>query len=79
MLLRFIVFLVIAYTVLRVVRWLINPSQAGARRVASRGPRSAHMIRCPTCGVFVTQKSALSLGGREYCSKNCAEQRVHSA
>jgi hypothetical protein len=78
MLLKFILFLVLAYTLLRVVRWLGNPSPSGGRRVADRSPRAAHMIRCATCGLFVTQKSALVLGGREFCSKSCAEQRVHS-
>ncbi len=79
MLFRFILFLVLAYTVLRVVRWLINPSSSAGRRVAARGPRPSHMIRCATCGMFVTQKSALALEGREFCSKSCALQRVHSA
>lgn len=77
MLFRFILFLVLAYAVLRVVRWLIKPSSSA--RVASRGPGPSHMIRCATCGMFVTQKSALALGGREFCSKSCAEQRVHRA
>lgn len=79
MLLKFILFLVLAYTLLRVVRWLGNPSTSGRRRVGNRSPGAAHMIRCATCGLFVTQKSALALGGREFCSKSCAEQRVHSA
>jgi hypothetical protein len=79
MLFRFILFLVLAYTVLRAIRWLIGPSSSTGRRVAARDPRPAHMIRCARCGMFVTQKSALALGGREFCSKSCAEQRIHSA
>lgn len=77
--LRFILFLVIAYTVLRAVRWLIKPSSPASRRVVGRDNSPSHMIRCTTCGMFVTQKSALALGGQEFCSKSCAEQRVHSA
>lgn len=79
MLFKFILFLVFAYTLLRVVRWLGNQSPSAGRRTANRSPRAAHMIRCASCGLFVTQKSALTLGGREFCSKSCAEQRVHSA
>lgn len=79
MLLRFILFLVLAYVVLRAIRWLANSSPSASRRVASSRPRASQMIRCATCGVFVTQKSALSLGGGDYCSKSCAEQRVHNA
>ena len=79
MLFRFILYMVLAYTALRVVRWLINPSSSMARRVSARGARSSQMIRCARCGMFVTQKSALALGGREFCSKSCADQRVHSA
>ena len=78
MLFRFIFFMVLAYTAVRVVRWLIKPSPA-ARRMPSRSRGSSQMIRCETCGMFVTQTSALALGGRQFCSKSCAEQRVHSA
>ena len=79
MLFRFIFYLVIAYTALRIVRWLINPTPRAARRMAARRPRPSQMIRCAACGMFITQTSALALGGREFCSKSCAERRVHSA
>ena len=79
MLFRFIFYLVIAYTALRIVRWLIKPTTRGARRMAAGRPRPSQMIRCATCGMFITQTSALALGGREFCSKSCAERRVHSA
>ena len=75
---RFIVYMILAYTALRIVRWLITPSRLAARRFSASGTRSSQMIRCTRCGMFVTQKSALMLGGREFCSKSCADQRVHS-
>jgi len=72
MLLRFIIYTILAYLVLRFVRKLLSPSKPATR--ATGGPRSAQMIRCENCGMFITQASALLVAGREFCSKACAQQ-----
>jgi len=71
---RFIIYCVLAYIALRLVRRLISPkaprrSASGARKV-----RSAQMIRCETCGMFITERSAIMAGGRDFCSRACAEK-----
>ena len=74
MLLRFISYCILAYLVLRFIRWLLAPSP---RRPAQGGrSRSAPMVRCEACGMFVTQSSALVAGGRDFCSRQCLEQRA---
>jgi hypothetical protein len=73
--LRFIFYCILAYLVMRFVRWLITPSRARAGRAGS-APPNATMVRCETCGMFVTQRSALVAGGHDFCSRNCLEQRA---
>src|SRR2546426_845749 len=73
MLLRFIIYTILAYLVLRLVRKLLGPSQRNTR-ASRRSARSAQMIRCESCGMFITQSSALMVGGREFCSKSCAQR-----
>ena len=72
--LRFILYSILAYLVLRFVRRLLTPAPGRGKRAASGGARSAQMIRCESCGMFITQKSALLVGGREFCSKACAQK-----
>ena len=73
--LRFIFYCILAYLVMRFVRWLITPSRARSRG-ATNAPRNATMVRCETCGMFITQRSALAAGGHDFCSRNCLEQRA---
>jgi len=72
MFLRFILYCILAYLALRLVRRLLTPT-AGSSRTATREARPAQMIRCENCGMFITQTSALLVGGREFCSKSCAQ------
>lgn len=74
MLLRFILYSILAYLVLRFVRRLLAPARARGSRAPTDGARSAQMIRCESCGMFITQTSALLIGGREFCSKGCAKK-----
>lgn len=76
--LRLIFYCVLAYLTMRVVRWLMTPSRARSQRAAN-APRKATMVRCETCGMFVTQHSALVAGGHDFCSRNCLEQRARRA
>ena len=76
--LKFIFYCILAYLVMRLVRWLITPSRARAGRV-SGAQRGATMVRCETCGMFVTQRSALVTGGHDFCSRHCQEQRARRA
>jgi hypothetical protein len=78
MFLRFIFYSILAYLAMRFIRWLIAPSSGRAGQ-AVRGRRAAPMVRCETCGMFITESSALAAGGRDFCSRNCLEQRVRRA
>jgi hypothetical protein len=78
MLFRFIFYCVLAYLAWRFVRWLVTPSPARASR-GGRGARAASMVRCESCGMFITQSSALVIGGRDFCSRQCLEQKARRA
>lgn len=80
MLFKFIFYSVIAYLVLRVVRWFLTPSApSSARKASARRARSARMVRCSACGMFITESSALMVGGSDFCSRACYERKVHRA
>ncbi len=32
------------------------------------------MLRCPACGVYFPEGTGIKSGGKEYCSKPCAEK-----
>lgn len=75
--LKFIFYCIVAYVVLRVLRWILTPlprSRSNARRASA-----AKMVRCESCGMYVTQSSALSIGEMEFCSKTCARQKARRA
>ncbi|MGA9774066.1 MAG: PP0621 family protein [Blastocatellia bacterium] len=81
MILRFLFYSFIAYVALRLIRWLFTPSRQ-KQTVRTRGARqrgAAQMVRCDACGMFITKNSALMAGERDFCSKICLEQKVHSA
>jgi hypothetical protein len=73
LLFRFIFYTILAYAVLRFIRWLL--ASASPRNSASRKheARPAQMIRCRHCGMFVTQRSAIVAAGEEFCSQSCAQ------
>lgn len=83
MLLKFILYSVIAYLVIRLVRNFIGGAKGAklhaatdARQTSRREPRkkvAATMIRCAACGTFVTENSALPSGSTIYCSNACAK------
>ncbi len=76
--LRLIFYCIVAYLAMRFVRWLVTPSGAKSRRGVPPS-RRATMVRCETCGTFVTERSALVAGGRDFCSQPCLEQRARRA
>ena len=73
MLIRFLIYCVLAYIAFRLVKKLLAPSTRGVFK-ATRESGPAQMIRCDNCGMFITQTSALLVGGREFCSKSCAQK-----
>ena len=81
MLLKFILFSVIAYFLIRFVRGLISgvngsPANAGQGKPPRREPTansSALMIRCAACGTFITETSAVLSGSSIFCSNSCAK------
>jgi hypothetical protein len=71
---KFIVYCILAYLAIRFVRKLLSPPVRGSSRATPREPTPSHMIRCENCGMFITQTSALLVGGREFCSSACAHK-----
>jgi hypothetical protein len=69
---RFIFYTILAYIALRFVRWLISSSSQRTFQSSKREGRTAQMIRCRRCGMFITQSSAILAGGQEFCSDVCA-------
>src|SRR5947207_10955584 len=66
---RFIFYCILAYLAIRFVRRLLSPARSiGGSRVAKRDAVPAQMIRCESCGMFITETSALLIAGREFCS-----------
>jgi hypothetical protein len=71
---RLIIILVVATIILRVARRVLSAAIAPASKQAARRPRSSQMVRCAACGTFVTEKSALVVRDRDFCSPACAGQ-----
>src|SRR5437667_11887041 len=71
---RFIIYSILAYLAIRFIRRLLSPARPRGPRVATRAGGPAQLIRCQNCGMFVTQTSALLVGGREFCSRACAQK-----
>jgi hypothetical protein len=71
---KFILYCILAYLALRFVKRLLSPASGRGSRPAPREARPAQMIRCENCGMFITQTSALLVGGREFCSKSCVQK-----
>jgi hypothetical protein len=78
MILRFILYSLIAYLAMRLIRWLFTPSRPG-QTSRGRARRAAQMVRCDACGMFITKSSALMAGDRDFCSKTCLDQKVYRA
>ena len=85
-LIKLIIYFIIAYMVLRFVRRMMtgltsaqvsSSNSQGARRNSAE-PRisSSQTVRCDNCGVFVTEKSALLIGDKGFCSKACVDSGV---
>ena len=62
--LRTLVILVAVALIIMAVRGLWRSSRPAARR----GQKSAHMVQCAHCGVYVPEHEALASGGQFYCS-----------
>jgi hypothetical protein len=82
MLLKFILFSVIAYFLIRFVRGLLSgfagsPANAGQGKAPRRGGQSSNtaalMIRCAACGTFITETRAVLSGSHVFCSNSCAK------
>lgn len=79
MFLRFILYSVIAYFVIRVARSFIKGLNGVAHTsgpTVGQKPRktvAATMIRCDSCGTFITENSAMRSGSGLFCSNSCAK------
>ncbi|HWP42117.1 MAG TPA: PP0621 family protein [Blastocatellia bacterium] len=86
MVFRFILYTLIAYLALTLLRRLVTAAAPSARppkknaRARDSRQRSARLVRCARCGMFVAESSALLVKGAEFCSRACAEKEaVHRA
>lgn len=81
MVLRFILFSIIAYFLIRFVRGMKSglansQANAGQKKAPERKPdtaSSALMIRCAACGTYITERSAVLSGSHVFCSNSCAK------
>ena len=73
LLFRFIFYSILAYAVLRLIRWVLASASPANSPSSKREARPAQMIRCRHCGMFITQRSAIVASGEEFCSRNCAQ------
>jgi hypothetical protein len=79
MFLKFLLYSVIAYFVIRFVRSFISGTKSAkiaSGQAAGQKPRktvAATMIRCDSCGTFITENSAMHAGNRLFCSNSCAK------
>ena len=88
-LVKLILYFIIAYMLLRFARRMLSgfgsPAtsgrEAGRPRPAPSEPRisSSQTVRCDNCGVFVTEKSALLVGDKGFCSKSCVDSGIHNS
>ena len=86
---KLIIYLILLLLIIRFLRRFIGrvlfpppPATAsgGQRRAqAAEKERASKMVRCQACGTFITESSALVVGGSGYCSKACAERKLSRA
>ena len=77
---RFIVFLVLAWALMRLLRVLFTPVPPGRRPAAGPPPQAApppggirleRLVEDPVCGVRVPESRAIRDGDRFFCSEEC--------
>jgi hypothetical protein len=74
--LKFLLYSVIAYFVIRFVRSFFSGAKnakLATGQASSRKKVAATMIRCDSCGTFITESSALTSGNHLFCSNSCAK------
>ena len=86
---KLIIYFILLLLVIRMIRRFIGRVLFPARHAAgSGGPRprqtgaraqASKMVRCQACGTFITESSALVVGGSGFCSKACAERKLSRA
>jgi hypothetical protein len=89
---KFVTYVFVAYLALWYLRRLLGFFSVASRPVSKPGrsapgrspavvPRekSSVMVRCESCGTFLTQGSALTIGGKTFCSSSCVEQKARKA
>jgi hypothetical protein len=76
MVLRFILYSVIAYFVIRLIKNFFSGAKNAKLATGQSGSRKrveATMIRCDSCGTFITESSALHSGNHLFCSNSCVK------
>ena len=81
MLLRFILYSLIAYLVIGFIKKLLRGAgdktraTGGARKTTTRKTSSAAlMVRCVACGTFIAESRAIMVGTSGFCSNACANR-----
>jgi len=79
MLIRFIIYSLIAYFAIRLVKSLLAKPNSSPRKSSGARSGSAAMVKCAVCGTYITERSALLAGNGTYCSELCAGSRIRTA
>ena len=69
-----IVLLLVVRAAWRILGNMVTISAGGRRSTAAGEPRAVKLIRDPVCGTYVSPRSALSDGGKYFCSESCRDE-----
>lgn len=67
--------IVLLLLILGVYFFFIRTRESQPRKPQGKSPASDVMLECERCGTYVSDKEALIVDGRFYCSKECARVR----
>lgn len=84
---KLLLYFLIAYVALTLVRRLFDPAGRRANNATRRNRhvresdrmKSTRMVRCESCGTFIAERRALLLGERGFCSPACMEKMATRA
>ncbi|MFQ5912804.1 MAG: PP0621 family protein [Nitrospinota bacterium] len=68
--LRFFLYLVIAYLLWIALASIFRSLKGGGQR--TRRLPGEELVQCATCGTYVPKSGVVRRRGREFCSKDCA-------
>jgi len=75
LLMRFLIVLLLIYSVLSFVRRLFAPNVPAQQRRASS---TSHLVKDPVCGMYIPQDTALRERDQFFCSEACRRKFIEA-